>query len=146
MIIEKKNDSDSVDLTDYYKLVEELPKGKYHLPKPKKIRLPASINQLKYWKGVIPKVVALAWGWEQDEVIQHLQKKFIPIEKKTPDGRLEVLAGSYSSLNTKEAAVVVEAARIYLHQEHGIYIKTPDQWRHDEYYKLQMEYENRFYT
>lgn len=110
----------------------------------KPLRMPASHSQVKFWKGILCKVVALEWGVEWEVADSIIKKRFIPKEIILPDGTRHVEAGHITDLNTKELSTLVDEVRNWLMQEHNIVVKTPDQWRQDEFYKLQDYYNNRY--
>jgi len=107
-------------LIDY---IRSLKPGTYDIiiRKPKKIR---SLEQNRYYWGVIIKILAETWGWDAEELHEVLKFKFnkIPGENGLPDR-----PGSTTDLSTIDFENYLEEIRRWALTEYQIYIPLPNE-------------------
>jgi hypothetical protein len=104
--------------------------GRYIWPMPEKERHIRSIQQNKYYHGVICKLISDHTGYTSDEVHQILAEQFLSYEK---DGRTFVQ--STTKLKTTEFESYMEDCRRWASMELQVYIPLPNE-KSNYYYEM----------
>lgn len=120
--------SDNLEPT--FKKIQEYVKGKddffvIEIQKSKRIR---SLNQNKYYWGVVVKIIANHTGYTSDEMHQWLASEFLSYNSK---GR--VFTKSTTKLNTLEFEQYLEKCRQWGQEEMSCYIPLPNELTEEMY-------------
>ncbi len=100
---------------------QRLPDGKYTWPKPVKARHQRSVQQNRYYWGVVCKLVADHTGYSPDEVHQIFTNMFLSYNKKG-----HKFTESTTRLNTQEFEWYMEECRRWAAMELQVYIPNPN--------------------
>lgn len=91
------------------------------------LREKRSLQQNRYWHGVVIPLFAEHCGYELDEMKDALSLKLIPKEVVDMDtGEVRIVPGHTSDLNTKQFNEMIERAQ-RLGAEMGIYVPDPNE-------------------
>lgn len=93
----------------------------------KKNRAQRTLQQSRYYWGVVLSYLAEETGYTKDEAHQLMQRMFLKYVKDVSDGRSETFVRSTTSLNTAEMNDYIEQIRIFAVSELGVYIPEPNE-------------------
>lgn len=85
-----------------------------------------SIQQNKYYWGVIIRTIADDTGQDEDDIHDYLKTKFLR-RKVNIEGEEAVVVGSTASLDTAEFEDYAEKCRVHAGEKFGLHIQLPNE-------------------
>lgn len=87
-----------------------------------------SVNQNRYYWGIVVNTLASEFGYFRDEIHQILRKKFLGYSRPNPfTGEEELFARSTTDLTTDEMESYLEQIRVWALSEFSIYLPLPNE-------------------
>lgn len=139
MIVKKRRINNQY-LNQFDKLKEELAKmkpGDYevYICNAKSAK---TIQQLRYFFGVVCKTLGDSLGYETDEIYLYICARFIPAYYSDPvTNEVEKTAGSVRNLNTEEMTQLIDRVRRWAQLDMGIRIPDPNELTNDELVEME---------
>jgi hypothetical protein len=93
----------------------------------KKNKAQRTLQQSRYYFGVVLAYLSEETGFTKDEAHQLMQRMFLKYAKDVSDGTSEMFVRSTTSLNTVEMNEYIEQIRIFAVSELGCYIPEPNE-------------------
>lgn len=110
----------------------------------KKNRRQRSLPQNGYW-WVMCTIIGTHLGITKEAVHKMMCLENNAEIIKFPNGKVRLIPGGTSDLDTAQMAEVITKTRVFAEQELGIYIKSPDEFKEEELMKIRNEYSKMFY-